>query len=64
MLFRSKTNIDYSLDDENRKGLLAYYSHAVKLGLLEKLSPITIAARTGVPARTIDFSWAKVPSKM
>src|SRR5579871_4245336 len=34
-----KTNIDYSLDDENRKGLLAYYSHAVKLGLLEKLNP-------------------------
>ena len=59
-----KTNIDYSLDDENRKGLLAYYSHAVKLGLIEKLNPITIAARTGVPVRTIDFSWAKVPSKM
>jgi len=59
-----KTNIDYSLDDENRKGLLAYYSHAVKLGLIEKLSPITIAARAGVPARTIDFSWAKVPSKV
>ena len=54
-----KTNIDYSLDDENRKGLLAYYSHAFKLGLIEKLNPITIAARTGVPARTIDFSWVK-----
>jgi len=54
-----KTNIDYSLDDENRKGLLAYYSHAVKLGLIEKLSPITIAARSRVPARTIDFSWVK-----
>jgi len=54
-----KTNIDYSLDDENRKGLLAYYSHAAKLGLIEKLSPITIAARTGVPARSIDFSWVK-----
>jgi len=52
-----KTNIDYSLDDENRKGLLAYYSHAVKLGLIGKLNPITIAARSGVPARTIDFSW-------
>lgn len=56
-----KTNIDYSLDDENRKGLLAYYSHAVKLGLLEKLNPITIAARSGVPTRTIDFSWVKTP---
>ena len=59
-----KTNIDYSLDDENRKGLLAYYSHALKLGLLEKLNPITIAGRTGVPARSMDFTWAKVPSKM
>ena len=57
-----KTNIDYSLDEENRKGLLAYYSHAVKLGLIEKLSPITIAGRTGVPARHMDFSWAKSPS--
>ncbi|HYK39455.1 MAG TPA: menaquinone biosynthesis protein [Candidatus Eremiobacteraceae bacterium] len=54
-----KTNIDYSLDDENRKGLLAYYSHAVKLGLLEKLNPISIAGRTGVPARYMDFTWAK-----
>jgi len=54
-----KTNIDYSLDDENRKGLLAYYSHAFKLGLIEKLSPITIAARSAVPSRTIDFSWVK-----
>jgi chorismate dehydratase len=54
-----RTNIDYSLDDENRKGLLAYYSYALKLGLLEKLNPITIAARTGIPARTIDFSWVK-----
>ena len=52
-----RTNIDYSLDDENRKGLLAYYSHAVKLGLIEKLNPITIAARSGVSPRTIDFSW-------
>ncbi|MBS1840327.1 MAG: menaquinone biosynthesis protein [Acidobacteria bacterium] len=58
-----KTNIDYSLDDENRKGLLAYYSHAVKLGLLEKLNPITIAGRSGVPARHMDFTWAQSPAK-
>jgi chorismate dehydratase len=56
-----RTNIDYSLDDENRKGLLAYYSHALKLGLLEKLNPIAIAARKGVPARSMDFSWVKAP---
>jgi chorismate dehydratase len=57
-----KTNIDYSLDDENRKGLLAYYSHAVKLGLLEKLNPISIAGRAGIPARYMDFTWAKTPA--
>lgn len=56
-----KTNIDYSLDDENRKGLLAYYSYAAKLGLIEKLNSITIAARSGVPSRSFDFSWANVP---
>src|SRR5262249_937284 len=53
-----KANIDYSLDDENRKGLLAFYSHAAKLRLLEKLNPIAIAGRTGVPSRSFDFSWA------
>jgi len=58
-----RTNIDYSLDDENRKGLLAYYSHAVKLGLLEKLNPITIAGRTGVPLRHMDFTWAQKPAR-
>jgi chorismate dehydratase len=52
-----RNNIDYSLDDDNRNGLLAYYAHAYRLGLLEKLNPISIAARTGVPARTMDFSW-------
>lgn len=56
-----RTNIDYSLDDENRKGLLAYYSHALKLGLIETLSPISISGRTGVPARYMDFTWAESP---
>ncbi len=50
-------NIDYSLDDENRKGLLAYYSYAFRLGLIEKLNPISIAARSGGPARFMDFSF-------
>jgi chorismate dehydratase len=52
-----RTNIDYSLDDNNRNGLLAYYAHAYRLGLLDKLNPISIAPRTGVPARSMDFSW-------
>jgi len=34
-----KTNIDYSLDDENRKGLLAYYFARGELGLIGKLNP-------------------------
>jgi chorismate dehydratase len=54
-----RKNIDYSLDDDNRNGLLAYYAHAYRLGLLEKLNPIAIAARTGVPARSMDFSWLR-----
>lgn len=57
-----RTNIDYSLDDENRKGLLAYYSYAIKLGLIEKLSPISIAGRSGVSARYMDFTWANAPA--
>jgi len=52
-----RNNIDYSLDDDNRNGLLAYYAHAYRLGLLEKLNAISIAARTGVAARSMDFSW-------
>jgi len=54
-----RANIDFSLDDENRKGLLAYYSHAYRLQLIEKLNPIRIAARTGTPARLMDFAWAQ-----
>jgi len=52
-----RTNIDYSLDDDNRNGLLAYYTHPFRLGLLEKLNRISIASRSGVPARSMDFSW-------
>jgi chorismate dehydratase len=54
-----RSNIDFTLDDENRKGLLAYFSHAYRLQLIEKLNPINIAARTGVEARHMDFAWAK-----
>lgn len=57
-----RENIDYSLDDENRNGLLAYYAHAYKLGLIENLNPISIAARTDIPARHMDFTWAKKSS--
>lgn len=56
-----RTNIDYSLDEENRKGLLAYFAHAYRLGLLEKLNPISIVGREGVPARYMDFTWVQSP---
>ena len=56
-----RTNIDYSLDEENRKGLLAYFAHAFRIGLLEKLNPISIVGREGVPARYMDFNWVQAP---
>lgn len=56
-----RTNIDYSLDEENRKGLLAYFAHALRIGLLEKLNPISIVGREGVPARYMDFNWVQAP---
>jgi chorismate dehydratase len=57
LLLYLRTNIDYSLDDENRKGLIAYYTYAYRLGLLEKLNPISIVGRGNIPPRFMDFSW-------
>ena len=57
LLLYLRTNIDYSLDDENRKGLIAYYTYAYRLGLLEKLNPISIAGRGDTPPRYMDFAW-------
>jgi chorismate dehydratase len=40
-------NIDYSLDDKNLQGLLAFFRHAGALGLIPCLNPISVAGRAG-----------------
>jgi predicted solute-binding protein len=37
-------NIDFSLDEENRRGLELYFAHAAKLGLIPQAKPIDWAA--------------------
>jgi chorismate dehydratase len=37
-----RTNIDYSLDGENLKGLNEYFAQAARLGLIPKVNPISI----------------------
>jgi chorismate dehydratase len=37
-----RTNIDFSLDSENLKGLNAYFAHAARLNLIPQLNPIFI----------------------
>jgi len=53
-----RTNIDYSLDQENLKGLTEYFSRSARLGLIPQLHPISIAARPGSPSRQLDFAGA------
>jgi chorismate dehydratase len=38
-------NIDFSLDEENRRGLELYFAHAAKLGLINQSKPIEWAAK-------------------
>jgi chorismate dehydratase len=35
-----RDNIDFSLDEENRRGLELYFAHAAKLGLIPQVKPI------------------------
>ena len=46
-----RTNIDYSLDPENFKGLTEYFAQAARLNLIPKLSPIDIATASPIPAK-------------
>ena len=46
-----RTNIDYSLDSENLKGLTEYFAQAARLNLIPQLTPINIAATSLVPAK-------------
>ena len=46
-----RTNIDYSLDPENFKGLTEYFAQAARLNLIPQLSPINIASTSPIPAK-------------
>jgi chorismate dehydratase len=46
-----RTNIDYSLDSGNLKGLAEYFAQAARLNLIPQLSPINIAAITPIRAK-------------
>jgi chorismate dehydratase len=48
-----RTNIDYSLDEENLKGLGDYYLRAARLGLIPEAKPIVIAASESTAARQV-----------
>ena len=46
-----RDNIDFSLDEENRRGLELYFAHAAKLGLIPQAKPIDSASTEGVGAQ-------------
>ena len=57
-----RTNIDYSLDKENLKGLTEYFLRAARLGLIPQLVPVSIAATKSSPARSLSFESASHPA--
>jgi chorismate dehydratase len=48
-------NIDYTFDDENRRGLREYFSSAADLGLIPQLKEIAFAPEPGGLARYEDY---------
>ena len=46
-----RTNIDYSLDAENLKGLSQYFAHAARLGLIPKANAIAVFSPASLPTR-------------
>ena len=46
-----RTNIDYSLDAENLKGLDEYFAHAARLNLIPRANPVSIYGSAALPAR-------------
>jgi len=40
-----RQNIDFSLDEENRRGLELYFTHAAKLGLISQAKPLEWVAK-------------------
>lgn len=45
-----RENIDFSLGEENRRGLALYYDYAAELGLIPRAKPVVWAAVTGARA--------------
>jgi chorismate dehydratase len=44
LLLYLRTNIDYSLDTENQKGLSEYFTRAARLGLIREPGPLSLVA--------------------
>jgi len=45
-----RTNIDYSLDAENLKGLNEYFAHAARLALIPRINALAILSSPSIPA--------------
>jgi len=54
-----RTNIDYSLDAENLKGLTEYFAQAARLGLIPKLNALAILSSPTIPASSAAPASAK-----
>jgi chorismate dehydratase len=52
-------NIDFTLNEENLRGLTAYFSYAAVMGLIPRMNSIGIAAARNKPVRYMDFAFAK-----
>jgi chorismate dehydratase len=52
-------NIDYTLDDENLRGLQRYFSFAAELGLLPEARPLAFASGASGQTRYHDFVMAR-----
>ncbi len=49
-------NIDFTLDEDNMRGLGVYYRNAAEMGLIPEVKSIERAAEPGGPARYSDFT--------
>lgn len=59
LLLYLRTNIDYSLDAENTKGLLTYFGHCSRLGLIDGMRPLIFAPRANPAPRPTDSRSAR-----
>jgi chorismate dehydratase len=61
LLLYLRTNIDYSLDAENLKGLSEYFAQAARLGLIPKVNAIAISPAAEISAPRSDSDSAPPP---